>query len=374
MKDGHDEGVRRGWPECALDLRRALRAHAEHRNAEAERGCSLPSRDALASSKIVGETHGGRLASRGRPRRDAKACVPRASTNMGILDRRAQGHAVLRRDAFRCRAKSQKSVELTEARLAPNWKVSDHSTILNSEAGQESYEIYRHTNLPHDQAALLSCPYPQLEQYGAHALAQAGSFMRSLSLKCTVLRKRRQEAQEKYREIRSNFRAKEKEWGEERRRLDEVKTGLEVEVAWLKAIVESHGAEVARAREEGSGFSAGQEAGLIQGRTKGREEFLNSAKFDARVRSARLEGARDFLKTPVFDTAVEIKASIYMTQGFNKCKAQANKLGVFAEGFDQNQLNPFVDENFQPYPVEPSPQIEGTEFASLMDEVEAMDE
>ncbi|KAL2246195.1 UNVERIFIED_CONTAM: hypothetical protein Sindi_2887700 [Sesamum indicum] len=140
--------------------------------------------------------------------------------------------------------------------------------------------------------------------------------------------------------------------------------------------MESHGAEVARAREKGqrSGFSAGQEAGLIQGRTEGREEFLNSVEFDARVRSARLEGARDFLKTPVFDTAVENKASIYMTQGFNKCKAQANKLEAFAEGFDQNQLNPFVDENFQPYPVEPSPQIEGTEFASLMDEVEAMDE
>ncbi|KAL2224608.1 UNVERIFIED_CONTAM: hypothetical protein Sindi_3007100 [Sesamum indicum] len=104
IKDGHDEGVRQGCPECALDMRRALRAHAERRNAEAERGCSLPSRDASAGSEIVGETHGGRLASRGRPLRDAKACVPRASANMGILDRRAQRHAVPRRDAFRFRA------------------------------------------------------------------------------------------------------------------------------------------------------------------------------------------------------------------------------------------------------------------------------
>ncbi|KAL2225691.1 UNVERIFIED_CONTAM: hypothetical protein Sindi_3122200, partial [Sesamum indicum] len=104
IEDGHDEGVRQGCPECALDMRRALRAHAERRNAEAERGCSLPSRDASAGSEIVGETHGGRLASRGRPLRDAKACVPRASANMGILDRRAQRHAVPRRDAFRCRA------------------------------------------------------------------------------------------------------------------------------------------------------------------------------------------------------------------------------------------------------------------------------
>ncbi|KAL0334251.1 UNVERIFIED_CONTAM: hypothetical protein Sangu_1581300 [Sesamum angustifolium] len=87
-----------------MDMRRALRAHAEHRNAEAGRGCPRPLRNASASSEIVGETHGGRLASRGRPRRDAKACEPRASANMGILDRRAQGHTVPRRDAFRCRA------------------------------------------------------------------------------------------------------------------------------------------------------------------------------------------------------------------------------------------------------------------------------
>ncbi|KAL2230036.1 UNVERIFIED_CONTAM: hypothetical protein Sindi_1598000, partial [Sesamum indicum] len=104
IKDGHDEDVRQRCPECVLDMRRELRAHAERRNAEAERGCSLPSRDASAGSEIVGEMHGGRLASRGRPLKDAKACVPRASTNMGNLDRRAQGHAVPRRDAFRCRA------------------------------------------------------------------------------------------------------------------------------------------------------------------------------------------------------------------------------------------------------------------------------
>ncbi|KAL2224937.1 UNVERIFIED_CONTAM: hypothetical protein Sindi_2940000, partial [Sesamum indicum] len=51
-KNGHDEGVRQGCPECALDMRRALRAHAERRNAEAERGCSLPSRDGSAGSEI----------------------------------------------------------------------------------------------------------------------------------------------------------------------------------------------------------------------------------------------------------------------------------------------------------------------------------
>ncbi|KAL0385913.1 UNVERIFIED_CONTAM: hypothetical protein Sradi_2985600 [Sesamum radiatum] len=44
-------------------------AHAELCNAEAERGCSLTSKDALAGSEIVRETYGGRLASQGRPQK-----------------------------------------------------------------------------------------------------------------------------------------------------------------------------------------------------------------------------------------------------------------------------------------------------------------
>ncbi|KAL0455029.1 UNVERIFIED_CONTAM: hypothetical protein Slati_0842100 [Sesamum latifolium] len=85
-------------------MRRALRVHAEHRNAEVGRGIPLPSRDTSAGSEIVGETHGDRLASRGRPLRDAKACRLRSSANMSIPDRRAQGHVVLHRDVFGCRA------------------------------------------------------------------------------------------------------------------------------------------------------------------------------------------------------------------------------------------------------------------------------
>ncbi|KAL0434364.1 UNVERIFIED_CONTAM: hypothetical protein Slati_2770700 [Sesamum latifolium] len=85
-------------------MRRALRGHADHRIAKAERGCSLPSRDASASFEIVGETHSGRLASPADREDACKECVPTASANMGILDRRVHGLAVLRREAFRCRA------------------------------------------------------------------------------------------------------------------------------------------------------------------------------------------------------------------------------------------------------------------------------
>ncbi|KAL0303236.1 UNVERIFIED_CONTAM: hypothetical protein Sradi_6191700 [Sesamum radiatum] len=77
-------------------MRRALRAHAVRINAEAARGCPLPSRDALAGSQIVAETHSGRLASRGRRLRDAKVCDPRASGEHGHFGKastRARGAA-----------------------------------------------------------------------------------------------------------------------------------------------------------------------------------------------------------------------------------------------------------------------------------------
>ncbi|KAL0430583.1 UNVERIFIED_CONTAM: hypothetical protein Sradi_0684300 [Sesamum radiatum] len=56
-------------------------------NAEARRGCPLPSRDASSGSENVAEMHSGRLASRGWPLRDAKTRGSRSSANMGISDK-----------------------------------------------------------------------------------------------------------------------------------------------------------------------------------------------------------------------------------------------------------------------------------------------
>ncbi|KAL2243091.1 UNVERIFIED_CONTAM: hypothetical protein Sindi_0427100 [Sesamum indicum] len=90
-----------------MDMRRA--AHAKRRNAEVKRGCSLPSRDASVGFEIVGETHDNRLVSWDWWRERAKACMPRASTNVGIWDRRAHGHAVPYKKAFRCCATRAKN-------------------------------------------------------------------------------------------------------------------------------------------------------------------------------------------------------------------------------------------------------------------------
>ncbi|KAL0378684.1 UNVERIFIED_CONTAM: hypothetical protein Sradi_3173900 [Sesamum radiatum] len=51
------------------------------------------------------------------------------------------------------------------------------------------------------------------------------------------------------------------------------------------------------------------------------------------IAEVRLQRARDFLKAPTFKVAVESKAVDFHIEGFDKCQAQLEKLGGFAEGF-----------------------------------------
>ncbi|KAK4382003.1 hypothetical protein Sango_2915400 [Sesamum angolense] len=167
-------------------MRRALRAYAERRNTEAERGCSLPSRNASASSEIVGETHGGRLASRGRPLRDAKACAPRALANIGILDRRAQGHAVPHRDAFRCCASElQCQRHVTNSRTSPEsppvalFSLVDtlHSRVETLQKAAEVNLLKRVVGRDEDRAPMSRVKAPNLKPFGARSAKELENFL-----------------------------------------------------------------------------------------------------------------------------------------------------------------------------------------------------
>ncbi|KAL2237862.1 UNVERIFIED_CONTAM: hypothetical protein Sindi_0977900 [Sesamum indicum] len=103
------------------------------------------------------------------------------------------------------------------------------------------------------------------------------------------------------------------------------------------------------------GFSTGHIAGKITGAIEGREEFLNSEEFAICIRETRLQGAFDFLKAPAFEAALEIKATDFLMQGFDRCKAQVTNLNGFACDFDVSRLNPTLDANLQPFVDEDAP-------------------
>ncbi|KAK4424980.1 hypothetical protein Salat_1691600 [Sesamum alatum] len=84
--------------------------------------------------------------------------------------------------------------------------------------------------------------------------------------------------------------------------------------------------------------------------------------------NARLQGARDFLKS--FKTAVDIQSAQFLNDGFDKCIAQVVHVQDFVEGFDQSRLDSSLDGQLQPYPPEAASDPSGEdEFASLIDDI-----
>ncbi|KAL0406548.1 UNVERIFIED_CONTAM: hypothetical protein Slati_3968700 [Sesamum latifolium] len=114
-------------------------------------------------------------------------------------------------------------------------------------------------------------------------------------------------------------------------------------------------------------------AGLIVSKTQGRDEYTRSEEYNASLANSRLQGARDFLKSSAFKVAVEIKATNFVNDGFEKCKAQVAKLQGFVGGFDTSRLDPSLDNNLQSYPDVPEPDTLPDEFDALIEDVENMD-
>ncbi|KAL2251338.1 UNVERIFIED_CONTAM: hypothetical protein Sindi_2256100 [Sesamum indicum] len=208
----------------------------------------------------------------------------------------------------------------------PDWQISPQSSIFKTRSGQDSWELYDASCLPRDQAALLQISFTRMEEYCAHSLVQ------------------------------------EEEWLRQRSSME----------ARIKELEDQMASEVSKATATGKeiGFEAGHATGKIAGAIEGREAYLNSEEFANRVREIRLNGARDFLKAPTFDSAVEIKAADYLMQGFNRCKSQVTLLNGFAPDFDVSRLDPGLDANLQPFPDEDTPTADDDEFAVLLEEIE----
>ncbi|KAK4423152.1 hypothetical protein Salat_1898000 [Sesamum alatum] len=156
----------------------------------------------------------------------------------------------------------------------------------------------------------------------------------------------------------------------------EAKAAADAQVAalgtQLSATIEESKKQVAAALEQGrtDGFSAGLLAGKIEGITEGRETFLQSDEYKQSLASARLQGAREFPKSPVFKTAVDVQSAQFLNDGFDKCIAQVAHLQGFVEGFDQSRLDSSLDGQLQPYPPDAASEPSGEdEFATLISEI-----
>ncbi|KAL2225538.1 UNVERIFIED_CONTAM: hypothetical protein Sindi_2947000 [Sesamum indicum] len=257
------------------------------------------------------------------------------------------------------------SAQLNGDKLVPDWKISSTSTVLGTLSGQDSWEMYEAICPPHDQAALLKTSFIRLEEYSAHSLIQAPNFAKALSLKCAGFRRNQLLAEQKNKDL--GFRNAEMSGREHD--LEKQRSSLE---ARNKELEERMSSEIAKAMEAGKEirFSTGHADGKIAGSVEGRENFLKSDEFAGRIKEARIQGARDFMKAPAFESALEIKAADYVVQGFERCKSQVATLGGFAPDFDISKLDPRLEGSMQPFPEEDAPLAHDDEFPLLLDELE----
>ncbi|KAK4424887.1 hypothetical protein Salat_1682300 [Sesamum alatum] len=201
---------------------------------------------------------------------------------------------------------------------------------------------------------------------------QASAFGHNLALKCSMFRNDKADAEKKIHELEQSLesaRTAENEALDAKAAADARVTALETR---LSATIEESKKQVVDALEEGhtDGFSTGLLARKTEGITEGREIFLQSDEYKQSIASARLQGARDFLKSPVFKTAVDVQSAQFLNDGFDKCIAQVAHLQGFVEGSDQARLDSSLDGQRQPYPTEGAFEPAGEdEFAALITEI-----
>ncbi|KAL2240927.1 UNVERIFIED_CONTAM: hypothetical protein Sindi_0733900 [Sesamum indicum] len=216
------------------------------------------------------------------------------------------------------------TAELSGEKLIPDWKVSSSCTVLGSQSGQETWELYNASCLSRDQAALLQTSFTHLEEHAAHSLIQAANFVRGLPLKCVGFRRNQIITERRNRDLRAKV-------SEATARGEDLENQRGTLEARVKELEEKMSSKIAKATESGKeiGFAAGHAARKIAG-------------------------------------AIED----YLMQGFDRCKAQVSTLNGFAPKFDATRLDPGLDGKLQPFPDEEAPPPVEEEFAILLNEIE----
>ncbi|KAK4434406.1 hypothetical protein Salat_0603400 [Sesamum alatum] len=211
----------------------------------------------------------------------------------------------------------------------------------------DSFELYKACCMDRDQVLLAQTAHTRVEEQLAHVLMQASAFGHNLALKCSMFRNDKAEAERKIHELQQSLehaRVAEKEALEAKDAADARVVTLE---ARISTTLEEGKKHVANALEQDriDRFSTGLLAWKTEGITEGRETFLQSDEYKQAISSARLQGAWDFLRYPVFKMAVDLQSAQFLNDGFNKCITQ-------------------------PYPFEAAPEPAGEdEFASLIAEI-----
>ncbi|KAL2227555.1 UNVERIFIED_CONTAM: hypothetical protein Sindi_2114200 [Sesamum indicum] len=259
----------------------------------------------------------------------------------------------------------------------PEWQDMSSSSLYG-EAGGDTFAVYNSFVSVRDQGALVTNSPIRLEEFAAHSMVQAMTFLRSLSLKCTHYRRSYIQTDQKVQDLRDQMAERDETEPKQEDNLlalgDEVqKLRVELDVAKKEREILRSEQEVALAEAKKEAFDAGREVGLVEGHKRGVEEGqagrILVEEHQRALADSRMSAVRDFLKTDTFTTALEIKSADSFTKGYEICLSKVEKLGGFHESFDRSKLDISLDGDLQPLP--PDPELKDDEFMVLRDELEA---
>ncbi|KAK6137117.1 hypothetical protein DH2020_029140 [Rehmannia glutinosa] len=237
-------------------------------------------------------------------------------------------------------------------RTLPNWLINGASRVLDTHAGEDSFELYKHTLLAPDQFALLPFEFTLLEELMAH------NFFRS-------------SLEEQQREVaRLSEALRGAEAGSEKA-IQEAKIGLMKENSSLLNKVQGLEMEVTKLKEV-------HESELNEtydtGRKEGFQDYITSVEYTSAIQKAREEGVKSFLNSHSYETLVAHRATIYLFEGFERCRDQALQENAFKRDFDLRKLDCFHMDDLEKTNEGEVAEEEGLDVVRDVDEVDETDE
>ncbi|KAK6140547.1 hypothetical protein DH2020_025706 [Rehmannia glutinosa] len=188
-------------------------------------------------------------------------------------------------------------------RTVPNWLINGRSSVLDTHAGEDSFELYKHTLLGTDQFALIPFEFTRLEEYIAHNTFSNNALLHHLSLRAANWKRsldaRENEVERLSKALREAEAAKEK--------LSQENTALVIRARGLEQ-------EVNAARDELKEQKENHESELKEtydtGRKEGYQEYTNSLEYTSALQKAREEGVKSFLTSHSYETLVAHRRSL----------------------------------------------------------------
>ncbi|KAL3652430.1 hypothetical protein CASFOL_002111 [Castilleja foliolosa] len=216
---------------------------------------------------------------------------------------------------------------------------------------KDAFEKYKYTLRDDDQMVLVDLPLTKLEDAVAYHSLAINGIVHHLLLRAAYTKNELLSCERKLN--------KADQKASDHVRLKELEQSLsdtKHEKMLLQKRIEEM--QLKRDREQMDSFNAGRAAG--------RQEFVESEEYRSAVKRAREEGVRAFVKSNTYATHVAKNAAVYEFDGFEKCRAQAMKLGAFRREFDTRQLDPFKDGNLEDPVYEDEVCCGEDEFAYLL--------